>query len=116
MSGNNLEARVKALEDRTPKDIVLTLNDGTTMTHPGPALTFYMEALDEIRRSPKARTRYLRVVSATGCGLIWQLLAAVAHGPAENNEGGNDGSNGENPRRTPRGNPRPSRRVRRREV
>jgi hypothetical protein len=111
MSGKNLEARVRALEERVPDDIVLTLDDGTTIEHPGPVLTFYTQALDEISRSAKARARYLRVVSATGCGLIWQVLAAAAYGPVENDEGGNNGNH--NPRKTPGGNPRSSRRTRR---
>src|SRR5450432_51448 len=105
----NLESRVRALEAVTPSAIVLTLDDGTTITHPGPALTFYTQALEEIDRSPKARQKYLRVVSATGCGLLWQVLAAFAYGPAE--EGGNYGNS--NPRHNPGGNSGPGRRVRR---
>ena len=56
----NLESRVRALEEGTPGPIVLTLDDGSTITHPGPVLTFYKQAMEEMRRSPKARARYLR--------------------------------------------------------
>jgi len=107
MSGKNLEARVRALEERVPEDIVLTLDDGTTIEHPGPVLTFYKQALEEIRRSPKARERYARVVSATGCGRLHEMLRAFALGPVEG--GNNNGNN--NPRRTPGGSSGPSRRA-----
>jgi hypothetical protein len=91
MSYEGIRNTIAQLAERVPPPIRLTLDDGTTITHPGPVLDFYSQAMEEIRRNPtKAREKYLRVRSATGCGLMWQMLAAMAYGPVE---GGDDNRN-----------------------
>lgn len=88
MSGKSLEARVRALEEKMPDDIVLTLGDGSTVEHPGPALDFYNEASAQIerKRGPLYEAAR-RVVGATGFGRLHELLYAQATGPvADDNE------------------------------
>jgi hypothetical protein len=61
----------------------LTLRDGTHFHPRGQALEFYMEALEDIRenRTTPLLQAVLNTVSAEGCGLLWQVLQALAHGP-----------------------------------
>jgi hypothetical protein len=70
--------RIAVLEASLPEEIILTLDDGNFYHHPGPALRFYSEGLEQIRenRGPLLEA-VRRTVNATGCGLIWQLLDAL---------------------------------------
>ena len=62
-----------------PREIVLTMDDGTTFHHPGPALELCVEGLDQIRAGHGPIVEVVgRTVHAKGCGLLWQVLAALA--------------------------------------
>jgi hypothetical protein len=64
-----------------PADIILKLRDGTHFCYRGPALSFFMDCLEDMRegRSTALLTAVLETVSAEGCGLLWQVLQAMAH-------------------------------------
>ena len=64
-----------------PAEIILKLRDGTHFHYRGPASSFYMEGMEDIRerRSTPLLTAVLETVSAEGCGLLWQVLQAMAH-------------------------------------
>ena len=83
MSGN-MEGRLRALEMSVPADIVLTLDDGTTVERPGPALEFFMEATEQIarKRGPLFDVAH-RVVSVTGFGKLFEVLLAMLEGPVQ---------------------------------
>lgn len=76
MSGS-LRSRIEALEAGLPCEIILTLENGETYRHPGPALKFFTEGMEQIRYGggPILDAAY-RTVEAKGCGALWQLLAA----------------------------------------
>jgi hypothetical protein len=79
----NIGARIERLESMEPADIILKLRDGTHSHFRGPALRFYMEGMKDIEegRSTALTTAIMETVSAEGCGLLWQLLQALAGGP-----------------------------------
>lgn len=83
MSGN-IETRLRALEMKVPADIVLMLRDGTTIEHPGPPLAFFAHASEQIaqRRGALFNAAH-RIVSATGCGKLHEVLLAMVEGPVE---------------------------------
>jgi len=76
---NNIRRRIAKLEAALPREIVLTLDDGTTFHHPGPALRFCVEGMDQIGtgRGPIADA-VCRTGRAEGCGLLWQLLSSLS--------------------------------------
>lgn len=79
---SDLRRRIEALEASTPVEIVLTLKDGSTFHHPGPSMKFYEEGLEQIRKGKGSLLKALRAtVTGTGCGLLWELLVALASGP-----------------------------------
>jgi len=79
---SDLRRRIEALESQVPEEIVLTLKNGSTFRHPGPVMEFYEEGLKQIRKGKGPMLNALRAtVSGTGCGMLWELLAALAAGP-----------------------------------
>jgi hypothetical protein len=83
----NIRRRIEDLEAAAPEEVVLFLRGGGQFRHPGPALRFYCEGMDQIRagRGPLLDA-IVRTVSATGCAKLWELLQAVADSPVENSE------------------------------
>ena len=81
---SDLRRRIEALESAVPQEIVLTLKNGSTFHHPGPAMDFYMEGMAQIQkgRGPLLKA-LLSTVSATGCAGLWEVLVVVAVGPVE---------------------------------
>ena len=78
----SIKTRLEALEEVTPQGIVLTLDDGTQIEHPGPVLEFYEEATEQIsRKRGPLYNAALHTVSATGFGKMHELLYAMAVGP-----------------------------------
>jgi hypothetical protein len=79
----NMRARIERLEAMEPEDVILTLRDGSHFHCGNSPLRFYVETLEDIRlnRSSAALTAVLQTVSAEGCGLLWQVLQAIAAGP-----------------------------------
>jgi hypothetical protein len=77
----NIRARIERLEVMEPADIILKRRDSTHFRYRGPALSFYMDCLEDIRedRSTPLLKAVLETVSAEGCGLLWQVLQAMAH-------------------------------------
>jgi hypothetical protein len=78
----NLRRRIERLEAMQPLPVILELTDGTSFHYPGPALSFWMEGITDIyeKRSTPLLDAVFNTVSATGCGLVWQLLQ-VLHAP-----------------------------------
>lgn len=74
----NIRKRIEALEAGMPRAIVLTLNDGATLHHPGPPLKFAMEALAQIEKRGPLVVACTKTVSAIGCGLLYQLVSSIA--------------------------------------
>ena len=79
----NLEARVDRLEQATPSDIVLVLADGTEFRYVGSPLRFVTDAAKQIERggSTPIADACCRMVKATGCGLLHELVAALVEQP-----------------------------------
>ena len=76
MRRGNILARLNALEVRAPKDIVLYLTDGREFRYPGDFWEFAMEGL-EGPEGPLVDA-CLKAVSAKGCGLLWEVVAATS--------------------------------------
>jgi hypothetical protein len=75
-----IRGRIERLEAMEPEDIILKLRDGTHFHYHGPALSFCVEGMEDIweNRSTPLLKAILDTVSAEGCGLIWQMLQALA--------------------------------------
>lgn len=75
----SLLRRIKKLEASVPSNIELYLDDGSVFFHQGPALVFVNEAIEQanLGGGPIVEAAK-RTVKAKGCGLLWQVIAAVA--------------------------------------
>jgi hypothetical protein len=74
----SLLSRIEKLEAKLPRGIELILDDGTSFHHSGPPLQFAMECRDQMNAGGGPIVdAVMRTVDAKGCGLLWQLLAAV---------------------------------------
>ncbi len=76
MRRGNILNRLNALEARAPKDIVLYLGDTREFRYSGNFWEFAMEGLE----GPEGQVvdACLKAVSAEGCGLVWQVIAATS--------------------------------------
>jgi hypothetical protein len=81
----SIKKRLEALEESTPRGIVLTLYNGMKIAHPGPALDFYIEAMEQIdRKCGPLYDAIPYVASVTGgFGKLFEVLLAMAEGPVE---------------------------------
>jgi hypothetical protein len=76
---SSIRQRIEALYAKLPKEIVLTLDDGTTFHHRGPLLKFAAEAMTQAESGGgPIVTACCRAAKATGCGLVFDLIAAIA--------------------------------------
>jgi hypothetical protein len=66
----NLRKRIEWLEAKQPPEIILKLRYGSHFHDKGPALEFFMEAMEDIKqnRSSPLLKAILETVSAEGCG------------------------------------------------
>jgi hypothetical protein len=80
----SIKTRLEALEGATLPGIVLTLDDGSTIEYPGPALEFYAEAQEQIsrKRGPLYK-RPRHIVRATGFGKLQEVLLAMVEAPVD---------------------------------
>lgn len=77
-----IDGRLRALEAVMPGEIILLLDNGSQFRHCGPPLRFYSDSIAEIRLGHGPLLDAVRrTVEAQGCGLLWQVLAAVANSP-----------------------------------
>ena len=86
---SDLEKRLREMEGDSPKPVVLHLTNGKTFTHPGPAIEFYAQAMDEIREEKgPLRAALLKTCGSEGCGNICELLQAILFEPGDVLPGG----------------------------
>ncbi len=83
----SLRRRIAALEQGLPREIVLTLADGGTFHHSGPAMRFFDEGMRQVLAGKGAIAEAVaQTVRAQGCGLLWQMLAALMQPKADGRE------------------------------
>jgi hypothetical protein len=75
---SEIRRRIEALEHGLPREIVLTLADGSTFHHSGPPLKFASEAVAQAESGGPIVDACCRTVKAMGCGRLYELIAAIA--------------------------------------